>query len=81
MFFDLLTAPLTAPLNGIVWVGEKILERASTELDETENLSKRLLALQLAFDMGDIPEAEFEEQEEALLLAIQALEDENKAEE
>jgi hypothetical protein len=81
MFFDLLTAPLTAPLNGIVWVGEKILERASTELDETENLSKRLLALQLAFDMGDIPEAEFEEQEEALLLAIQALEDEKKAEE
>jgi Gas vesicle protein G len=80
MFFDLLTAPLTAPLNGIVWIGEKILERASTELDETENLSKRLLALQLAFDMGDIPEAEFEEQEEALLLAIQALEDEMKAE-
>jgi len=81
MFFDLLTAPLTAPLNGIVWIGEKILERASTELDETENLSKRLLSLQLAFDMGDIPEEEFEEQEEALLLAIQALDDEAKAEE
>jgi hypothetical protein len=80
MFFDLLTAPLTAPLNGIVWIGEKILERASTELDETENLSKRLLALQLAFDMGDIPEAEFEEQEEALLLAIEALENEKKSE-
>jgi hypothetical protein len=80
MFFDLLTAPLTAPLNGIVWIGEKILERASTELDETENLSKRLLALQLAFDMGDIPEAEFEEQEEALLLEIQALDDQKKSE-
>jgi Gas vesicle protein G len=79
MFFDLLTAPFTAPLSGIAWIGEKILERASTELDETENLSKRLLALQLAFDMGDIPEAEFEEQEEALLLAIQALDDEMKA--
>jgi hypothetical protein len=79
MFFDLLTAPFTAPLSGIAWIGEKILERASTELDETENFSKRLLALQLAFDMGDIPEAEFEEQEEALLLAIQALDDEMKA--
>ncbi len=81
MFFDLLTAPFTAPLSGIAWIGEKILERASTELDETENLSKRLLSLQLAFDMGDIPEEEFEEQEEALLLAIQALDDEIKAEE
>lgn len=81
MFFDLLTAPFTAPLSGIAWIGEKILERASTELDETENLSKRLLSLQLAFDMGDIPEEEFEAQEEALLLAIQALDDEIKAEE
>ena len=36
----------------------------------------RLLALQLAFDMGEIEEEEFEEQEEELLLAIQALEDE-----
>jgi Gas vesicle protein G len=79
MFFDLLTAPFTAPLSGIAWIGEKILERASTELDETENLSKRLLTLQLAFDMGEIPEDEFEQQEEDLLLAIQALEDEAKA--
>jgi Gas vesicle protein G len=81
MFFDLLTAPFTAPLSGIAWIGEKILERASTELDQTENLSKRLLSLQLAFDMGDIPEEEFEEQEEALLLEIQALDDESRAEE
>lgn len=73
MFLDLLIAPITAPINGIAWVGEKILERASTELDEKENLSKRLLALQLAFDMGEIPEAEFEEQEEELLLAIATL--------
>jgi Gas vesicle protein G len=79
MFFDLLTAPFTAPLSGIAWIGEKILERASTELDETENLSKRLLTLQLAFDMGEISEAEFEQQEEKLLLAMQALEDEAKA--
>jgi Gas vesicle protein G len=80
MFFDLLIAPLTAPLNGITWIGEKILERASAELDDKENLHKRLLALQLAFDMGDIPEEEFEIQEEELLLAIQALEDQLKAE-
>jgi len=73
MFFDLLLTPLTAPMTGIAWVGEKILDRASAELDDKENLSKQLLALQLAFDMGDIPEDEFEAQEEALLLAIQAL--------
>ncbi|MBW4657981.1 MAG: gas vesicle protein GvpG [Drouetiella hepatica Uher 2000/2452] len=72
MFFDLLVAPLTAPLNGIAWIGEKILEQANIALDEKENLSKRLLSLQLAFDMGEISEEDFETQEEELLLAIQA---------
>lgn len=75
MFLDLLFAPITAPINGITWIAEKILEQTETGLDEKENLSKRLLALQLAFDMGDLSEEEFEQQEEDLLLAIQALED------
>ncbi|MBF2002935.1 MAG: gas vesicle protein GvpG, partial [Synechococcales cyanobacterium M58_A2018_015] len=58
MFLDLLIAPLTAPVTGLTWIADKILEQASTELNEKENLSKRLLALQLAFDMGDISESE-----------------------
>jgi hypothetical protein len=66
---------LFAPLTGLSWIAEQIQERADAELDDKENLHKRLLALQLAFDMGEIPEDEFEAQEEALLLAIQALDD------
>ena len=69
---------LFAPVTGLSWIAEQIQERADVELDETENLSKRLLALQLAFDMGEIPEAEFEVQEEELLQAIQALADHNE---
>lgn len=79
MLLDLLFAPVMAPISGVTWIGGKILEQASSELDEKENLSKRLLSLQLAFDMGDISEEEFEAQEEALLLAIQALEDEARS--
>jgi hypothetical protein len=67
---------LFAPVTGLGWIAEQIQERAAAELDSQENLHKRLLALQLAFDMGEIPEAEFEVQETELLLAIQALEDE-----
>jgi hypothetical protein len=78
MFLDLLFAPITAPLTGIAWIGGKILEQASAELDEKANLQKRLLALQLAFDMGEVAEAEFEQQEEELLLAIQAIEQQEK---
>jgi len=76
MILDLLLAPVTAPINGMTWIASKILEQAEPLVDEKENLKKELLALQLAFDMGELPEDEFEEREEALLLAIQALEDE-----
>ncbi|HEY9810205.1 MAG TPA: gas vesicle protein GvpG [Halomicronema sp.] len=79
MIFRLLTLPITGPLEGVAWIGEQLLERASTELDNKENLNKRLLALQLAFDMGDISEEDFEVQEEELLLAMQALQDEENA--
>jgi len=72
MIFRLLLAPIT----GLSWIAEQIQERADTELDDKENLGKRFLALQLAFDMGDIPEEEFEIQGEELLVAIQTLEDE-----
>ncbi|QQW31518.1 gas vesicle protein GvpG [Arthrospira sp. PCC 9108] len=75
MVLRLLLAPLTAPLDGIVWIGEQILERADAELDDKENLNKRLLALQLAYDMGDISEEDFEEEEEQLLREIIALEE------
>jgi hypothetical protein len=69
---------LFIPITGLNWIAEQIQEQANAELGETENLSKRLLALQLAFDLGEIPEAEFEAQEEALLLAIQAREAEQQ---
>lgn len=76
MLMKILLFPVIGPLEGITWIGEQLLERASGELDENENLHKRLLALQLAFDIGEISEEEFEIQEEELLLQIQAMEEE-----
>ncbi|WP_019487077.1 MULTISPECIES: gas vesicle protein GvpG [Kamptonema] len=75
MLFDLLTLPVLGPISGIMWIGEQIQERVDSELNETENLGKQLLALQLAFDLGEVSEEDFEEQEEALLIKIQEMED------
>jgi len=72
---------LFAPITGLTWIAEQIQERAEAELDDQQNLQKRLLTLQMAFDMGEISEADFEEQEDALLLAMQALEAEKQEEE
>jgi hypothetical protein len=80
MFLDLLFLPVTGPIGGLIWIGEKIQERADIEYDESENLHKLLLSLQLDYDMGNISEEEFEIQEEELLLKIQALEEEETAE-
>ncbi|AFZ42712.1 gas vesicle protein [Halothece sp. PCC 7418] len=83
MVFKLLLLPITGPIEGVTWLGEQILERANQELDEKENLNKRLLSLQLSLDLGEISEEEYDEQEEEILLAMQAMEDEenNQAEE
>lgn len=74
MVLRLLLLPVTGPVMGLSWIGEKILEQANTEIDDKENLQKKLLSLQLAFDMGEISEEDFIVQEEELLLAIEEAE-------
>jgi len=63
---------LTFPVDSFMWVVEQVEERALAELDRQQNLQKKLMSLQIRFDMGDMEEAEFMEQEEQLLMAIAA---------
>ncbi len=80
MLMKVLLSPIMGPISGVVWIAEKIQERTNTEFDAQENLHKRLLSLQLAFDIGEISEEDFEAQEEEILLKIQALEEEARRE-
>lgn len=63
---------LTSPLDGLLWIAEQIEERATTELEQQENLQKRLTSLQLRFDLGEISEADFVLQEQEILEAMEA---------
>jgi len=65
----------------LLWIAEQIEERATTELEKTENLQKRLTTLQLRFDLGDISEEEFNKQEQEILEAMEAEMDEQDAQE
>lgn len=78
MLLQLLFAPVLGPIEGVSWVANKLLEQADISTNDLESLQKQLLALQLAFDMGDVSEADFEAQEEEILLAIQEIEDEEE---
>ncbi len=81
MLLRLLLAPITGPFTGVTWIAEKILEQTEGETDELEVLQKRLLTLQLAFDMGDVEEEAFEVEEEELLLAIDAIQQQREQDE
>ncbi|WP_198806560.1 gas vesicle protein GvpG [Leptolyngbya sp. BL0902] len=80
MLLKLLFAPVLGPIEGVAWIADKVLEQADISTNDAESLQKQLLALQLSFDMGEIPEEEFMIQEEEILLALQALEDEEEDE-
>ena len=71
MIFDLLAAPLT----GLTWIAEQVHDRVMEDIDQKTVLSRELLNLQMAFDLGAIDEESFEIREETLLLALQAIED------
>ena len=72
---------LTAPLDGLMWIAEQIEERATEELEQQENLQKRLTSLQLRFDLGDISEEDFVVQEQEILEAMELEMDEQQREE
>jgi Gas vesicle protein G len=71
MIFDILAAPIT----GLTWIADQIHDRVMDEFDPKTVLSRDLLNLQMAFDLGAIDEETYEIKEEELLLALQALEE------
>ncbi len=71
MLFNLLAAPVT----GLTWIAEQVHDRVMEEFDQKSVLSQQLLALQMAFDLGQIDEEVFDEKEEVLLLALQEIDD------
>jgi Fe-S-cluster formation regulator IscX/YfhJ len=77
MIFDLLAAPLT----GLTWIADQIHERVMDDFDPKTVLSKQLLQLQMAFDLGAMDEDTFDAKEEEILLALQAIEEEGDGDE
>jgi Gas vesicle protein G len=68
----LLTFPITAPLDGTVWLARQIANQAEAELYDEGRIRAELLNLELRHDLGEISEEEFEAAEEALLDRLKA---------
>lgn len=72
MLFKLLTAPITAPLDTVTWLGKKLADKADEELNDTEELKRQLVALEARLEAGELTEEEFEELELDLVRRLQA---------
>jgi gas vesicle protein GvpG len=72
-FTGLLTLPL-APVRGVVWIGEQVMEELERELYDEESIRRELVQLELEFEDGLIDEEERQVREDALLerMAISA---------
>lgn len=72
LFTGLLLLPL-APLRGTIWIAERLMEYAEEELGD-EAMARRLLAeAELAYEAGDLSEAEYEAVEDELLERLELL--------
>ncbi|SFD40266.1 Gas vesicle protein G [Lentibacillus persicus] len=58
----------TGPLKMVTKVGEKVKEEVDKELYDLPTIQKKLAQLQMRHELGEIPQDEFQEQEEELLL-------------
>jgi hypothetical protein len=62
----LLTLPL-APVRGVAWIAEQLLEEAERQLYDEGNIRRELMQLQLDYEDGKIDEHERDTAEDQLM--------------
>jgi len=62
----LLLLPL-APLRGTIWLAEKLTEVAEREANSEATFRRLLVEAEIAFESGELTEAEYEQVEDELL--------------
>lgn len=67
IFSEILLFPITGPLEGVLWIADKMLERAEGEIYNPDNVRAKLMELELRYDMGEMTEEAYLAEEEILL--------------
>lgn len=65
--FKLLTFPVSGPLAGGTWVLQTLLDEAERKHYDVAAIQQQMAELESDFQAGRLPDAEFEQREEALL--------------
>lgn len=64
---------LLAPLNGVIWIGEKLNEIVEKEFSDEGLIKEKLMELQLKFELDQINEEEYKKREKELLERLDAI--------
>jgi len=73
MLLDLLALPLTGPINGTIWIAEKLLEQAENEMYDEGKVRAKLMEMEMLLDLGDISEDEYMAAEDELLERLKVI--------
>lgn len=65
--------PFLIPIKGVVWIGEKLKEKAEAELTDESKVQEELLELQMRFEMDEITEEEYKKKEAKLMEKLEAI--------
>ena len=69
----LLTLPVMGPIQGVVWIAEKVAEQADKELYDEDKVRGQLMELELHLDLGEIGEEEYLAAEDVLLARLKVI--------
>jgi hypothetical protein len=73
ILFKLLALPITAPVAGVRFCIEKVVEYAEHELNDDEPVREQLLELQIELEEGRVTEDEYAEREAVLLARLREI--------
>ena len=73
ILFKLLALPITAPMAGVRYCIEKVVEYAEHELYDEEPVREQLLELQIELEEGRVTEDEYTEREAVILARLREI--------
>ena len=79
ILFKLLGLPLTAPVAGIKYCLDKVLEVAEHQMWDEDPVREELMLVNEAYEEGRMPEAEFREREAELLARMREIREHKEA--
>jgi hypothetical protein len=78
ILFKLLALPITAPMAGVRYCIEKVVEYADHELNDEEPVREQLLELQIELEDGRVSEDEYVEREAVILARLREIRERRK---